>query len=321
MKAIILVGGYGTRLRPLTLKTPKALLPVHNKPFIYYQLDLLQSAGVKEVAFASGHLSSRLKQVVPKLGFRKMKFYFPIEKNPLGTGGAIRFAYDHLKSKTLKSTEPIFVFNGDVFLDIPLNKFLKYHQKHKSECSIALTKVPDGTPFGVVRTKSNGQVKKFIEKSKKNKGIQWINGGAYIFDPHLIEEIPKGKRVSVERDSFPVFLKRNHRIFGYKFVGYWNDIGTPATYLQAHIDLAQQKNRWTPKGLFRKREVFEGFGVKIGQNCELENCILMDHVKLGTGVKVKGAIIGKNSRIGDYSTINAGTVIGENSNITEYSNC
>ena len=153
MKAILLVGGLGTRLRPLTTNRPKALMPVLNRPFISYQLDLLKKAGVTEVVFAAGHLSERIREIFPLYSRKNFVLRFAREPRPLGTGGGIRFGYGKLSSWADKS-EPLFILNGDVLIDIDLNRLLGFHRSNKSQCTIAVKKVEDPTNFGVVEFKA-----------------------------------------------------------------------------------------------------------------------------------------------------------------------
>lgn len=339
MNAILLVGGFGTRLRPLTLSQPKPLLPILNKPFISYQLDLLKKGGVKTVVLAIGPHVKEWGKSIRKIAPSKMKVLFSVEKKPMGTGGAIRLAYDALPKK-LDPTEPIVVFNGDVFLNLDVKGFVKDHKKNNADGSIALARVPDISRYGLVKTQ-NQRILKFIEKPPTKKP-GYINAGAYLLNAGLIKHIPR-RKTSIEREFFPDCLKRKKRLFATKLTGYWNDIGTPQTYLQAHSDLLSQNNRWTHQKLFRKRKssgrhaklvkglgckistnaelkgfVCVGHKVEIGANCQIENTILMDYVRIEAGSSLKGVIVGKRTKIGRHVNISEGVVIGENSNLTSY---
>ncbi len=346
MKAILLVGGFGTRLRPLTLHRPKAILPILNVPFIYYQLSLLEKAGVRDVVLASGHLSSGLKNALRHYPSRRMSITHAEEKTPLGTGGAIRFAYDQLKRKGLSKNERIIVFNGDILFDLDLIRFVDRHERSGAQCSIAVRPVPDPSRFGLVVLDSRNQVLEFLEKSNKTNKGNLINAGAYLFNSDLLNTIPQRKPVSIERDVFPVWLKEAVKIEGFPFRGYWNDIGTPATYLQAHKDLLFNKNIWTTKSLLRKRGLSQrrkkglvmGTKTKVGKrvsvsgmvclgsrviiedDCSLKDCVVFDNVHVGRGARLSEAIIGANCVVGAFSRIDGGAVVGDGSLLTDYSN-
>lgn len=251
MKAIILAGGLATRLRPLTLHQPKALMPLLDRPFISYQFDLLVAAGVTEVVMAAGYLADVLKKNCPR--DTSLKIYFSVEDSPLGTGGAIRLAYEQFPSKEPTS---ILVFNGDVLFDIDVKTYFAFHKQNKAQGSIALKKVDDPVRFGVVDIDASCRVQAFLEKPHGRTGEAFINAGAYILESTIIEAIPLGKLLSVEREVFPKLLSDNTPLFGYACNGYWNDIGTHESYAQAQKDLLTVKNVWTEKILLRKRGPF-----------------------------------------------------------------
>ncbi len=351
MNAIILVGGLGTRLRPLTLTQPKALLPVLNQPFLTYQLDLLREAGVKNVTLASGKIIKRWQRNIKNLEGRGLKINFSYEPSPLGTGGAIRFCYDALKRKGLLNSGPVLVFNGDIFFEFDVRKFISFHRKNRAEGTILLTKVEDPTRFGVVSISAGGQIRKFVEKPKDASFGRLVNAGAYALEASWIAKIPSGRVVSIERESFPISLANKERMFGYKMNGYWNDIGTPDTYLKAHQDLMTVSNRWTDKRFLRKRGflsnrdvrvsgsavmgssvilgkniVIEGVvscgdNVHVGDNCVLRDCVLMDGVRVEQGCAIDGSIIGRHSRIQEFSQIGKGSVLGDRTNLLPFTRC
>ncbi len=336
MNAIILVGGLGTRLRPLTLSTPKALLPILNKPFIFYQLEGLYRAGVRHIIFACGSQTPVFKKALVPAWGRKLKMSFARENSPLGTGGAIRFAYD---AAGRKSPHPVIILNGDILFDIDFRKFIAHHEKKKSHGTIALTQVKDASRFGLVDTEGNGKIKKFTEKPKHARGPRWINAGAYILEPALIEMIPAGRPSSIEKEMFPRFLKARLNLFGLRTKEYWNDIGIPATYLQAHRDLWDQRNHWTEKSFLRKR------GALIGRNCAIspsvsfkgpvsighkvvikpgsfiQDSVIFDGVSICEKTQIIGSIIGSHCRIGENVQISQGNVIGSKSIINSFTRC
>ncbi len=338
MKAILLVGGQGTRLRPLTENRPKALVPVLNRPFISYLLDSLKEAGVTDVAFAAGHLASPIKRIFPKYQKRDFRLHFAEEPGPLGTGGAIRFAYEKLK-KT--SGEPVLVINGDVLFDISLKEFIGYHKLKNAECSIALKKVEDPAAFGVVEIDATGRIITFVEKPHSYKDPALINAGVYAFAPHLIRTIPLGQACSVERDVFPRLLTGGVPMAGFVSDGYWNDIGTHKNYLQAHQDLLSTKNSWTEKYFFRKRTLQRGrhstiflgqkthvakdaqlkgmvccgHGVSVSPGAVIENSVLLDKVKVGKGAQIKDAILGVGCVVDAGVTVPTGSVLGDKARV------
>ncbi len=251
MRAILLIGGLGTRLYPLTLSKPKALLPVLDRPFLSYQLDLLKAGNVREVMLACSERNRAWKKDFERLAPRGLKMRFAFESQPLGTGGAIRFAFDHFRSRN--DSSPVLVFNGDVFFDLRVEKFLAFHIKRNASCTIALTRVKDPSRFGLVKTSTSGRVEQFLEKSKRKTSVRTVNAGAYLMAPEVIRRIPTGRAVSVERETFPMLLKEKAAVYGFPMKGYWNDIGTHESYLQAQTDLLTTKNFWTQDLLLRKR--------------------------------------------------------------------
>jgi mannose-1-phosphate guanylyltransferase len=342
MIAIILIGGFGTRLRPLTLKQPKALMPVLNRPFLSYQLDILKAAGVTDVVLAAGKHSKPFQNAFKKLTPPKMRMHFAFEPQPLGTGGAVRFAYDTLKKKQ-NISGPVLVFNGDVFFNLPVNEFVSFHQRNGSKATIALTPVEDPSRFGVLVIDERGAVQEFFEKPTGPVRSNLVNAGAYALNPEWIEEIPGGRVVSIERESFPQSLSKGHAMFGFEMSGYWNDIGTHVSYLQAHLDLLSTTNSWTQISLFRKSApshessflkgrstkihssvvrdggVCVGDDVVVGKNTKLKNCVVLSGARIGENVSINGAIVGPKTIIGDNVEISEGRVLGEKSKISAYS--
>jgi mannose-1-phosphate guanylyltransferase len=188
VRAILLVGGLGTRLRPLTENRPKALIPVLNRPFISYLLDHLKEAGVTDVVFAAGHLAEPIKRIFPTYSTKNFRLHFAEELRPLGTGGAIRFAFERFKHKN--DPRPVLVFNGDVLFDLSLKRFNVFHRQKKSSCTIALKKVDNPAAFGVVETTRDGRIRTFVEKPHSYTDPSLINAGVYAIDPHLITSLP-----------------------------------------------------------------------------------------------------------------------------------
>lgn len=340
--AIILVGGFGTRLRPLTLRTPKALLPIFNVPFLSYQLALLKKAGVRNVVFALGHHAASLRNSLLHLRPANMKFHFAIEKTPLGTGGGIRNAFGIVEK--IGGKEPrVMVFNGDILFDINIGDFIRSHVRAGAACSIAMTKTNEPSRYGVIQTGTHRRIRAFLEKPRHIRGTAWINAGAYLFESALLRRIPAERAVSIERESFPGFLKLGIRMIGYPLKGYWNDIGTPESYLQAHLDLAGRRFGGMPpkmagrvvrragariclgeasrigRNVRCKGVVTIGPSVHVGDDCQLEDLVVLRGSRIGQGASVRGGIIGQNVRIGSHAVIRPGHVIGDGAVIPDYS--
>lgn len=339
MRAILLVGGLGTRLRPLTENRPKALIPVLNRPFISYLLDHLKEAGVTDVVFAAGHLAEPIKRIFPTYSTKNFRLHFAEELRPLGTGGAIRFAFERFKHKN--DPRPVLVFNGDVLFDLSLKRFNVFHRQKKSSCTIALKKVDNPAAFGVVETTRDGRIRTFVEKPHSYTDPSLINAGVYAIDPHLILAIPMGQPSSVERDVFPRLLSDGVPMYGYVSTGYWNDIGTHKSYMEAHRDLLTLKNSWTEKFIFRKRAhqrgrkstvflgektqlakdvilkgmVCCGRGVRIAAGATIEDSILLDNVRIEKNATVTGSILGTGSKVESGVIVPPGSVLGDKTRI------
>ncbi len=294
MKALLLLGGFGTRLRPFTINTPKALLPLVNYPFIAYQFELLTRYGIKEVVLGIGYKADEFKKTIEigkKMG---IKVYLSYEKKPLGTGGGIKNA-----EKFLKGKEPFFVFNGDVLADFNLEKILNFHKEKNAYITIGMVKVPDPSSYGLIVTDDEMRIIKFIEKPKKEEILtDTINAGVYVFQPQVLEEIPKDMEVSVEKETFPKILQEGKEMFGYIHYGYWLDVGTIEKFKKGNFDLIDGKIEL----LYRKSEenLEKKDNVLIGKNVIIEGKLITDeNVIIGENSKFKGkVIIGKKSFIG-----------------------
>ncbi|HEX4491177.1 MAG TPA: NDP-sugar synthase [Acidimicrobiia bacterium] len=231
MKAVVLVGGEGTRLRPLTFTTPKSLLPIANQPFLERQLAWLESHGVDEVVLSLGYLPDAFTVHFPEGRCGGIRLTYAVEPKPLGTAGGIRFAADGID-------DVFIVCNGDILTDFDLSAMLRFHETSAAQATIALTQVDDPSAFGVVPTRDDGEVVGFIEKPPRDLApTNWINAGIYILEPGLMERIPKRVNVSIERETFPRMVETRNCLYAWNGAGYWLDMGTPAKYLQAHADL------------------------------------------------------------------------------------
>jgi len=333
MKGLLLIGGFGTRMRPFSLTTPKALLPVVNIPFIKYQFHLLKKYNVNEVILGAGYKGEEFKKIIDIAKKMGLKSYLSYESKPLGTAGGIRNAYKFLKGK-----EPFFVFNGDILADFNLEKILNFHKEKNAYVTIGLVKVDNPSAFGLVITDENGKITKFIEKPKLEEIISdTINAGVYVFQPEVLEEIPPGKNVSVEKETFPQILQKGKEMFGYVHYGYWLDVGTIDKFKKANFDvldgkislaykgsernievdssssvpgnvlaegkLIVGKNVMIKEGLEVKGKVIIGDGCFIGDNCKIENSIIFRKSVIGNNCKIKDCIIGSEVIIKDNCDI------------------
>jgi mannose-1-phosphate guanylyltransferase len=234
LPAVVLVGGEGTRLRPLTDETPKAMLPLLGRPVLEYALDHLRASGVTHAVLACAY-SAELIRAHFGDAVDGMTLEYRIEPAALGTGGAIRFAAE--------GTDQTFLaVNGDSITDADLRRLVEFHGSRKAKATILLTHVSDPTGFGLVRVDHGGRVRAFIEKPPGVVGTELINAGVYVLEPDVLELIPSGRTVSIESDVFPI-LSTEGALYALDLPGYWLDVGTRDRYLQAHFDLLHQNGR------------------------------------------------------------------------------
>ena len=232
MRAVVLVGGFGTRLRPLTLTTPKPMLPVGHVPIIERLVDNLAKGGVTDVTLALGFKPEPFIEAFPDGTCNGVTLHYAVEPEPLDTAGAIRFAADFSGID-----ETFVVANGDVLTDLDIGSLVRFHRAHSAEATIHLVAVEDPSAFGVVALDSDGRVERFVEKpAPGTEPSNQINAGTYVLEPSVLELIPAGRRVSIERDTFPQVVE-NGRLFAMSTHDYWLDTGNPVQYLQANLDL------------------------------------------------------------------------------------
>jgi len=350
MKAVILLGGFGTRLRPLTCDIPKPLIPLLNRPALNYQVDMIRRSGIKEIIFCTGYMSSMFKKYFPEGRKYGVRIRHSLEKIPLGTGGAIKNAQKYID-------EPVVVFNGDVLTDLDLKDMIRFHRKNRSFVSISLVRVNNPTIYGLVETSRNGRIERFLEKPSWDEvTCNTINAGTYIFEPGVLDYIPPAVNYSVERGLFPMLLEKNKNVYGYVSDGYWLDIGTIEKYLKANHDLLRgefrQSEYYSKTGgrkLFRARSAridrtvsldgravvdsgtrigeFVGLSgmVSIGRNCvihkraQIMNSVILNNTVIGESAHIEGAVVGQRCRIDANVVLKAGSAVGSNSHITRYS--
>lgn len=294
MQAILIAGGFGTRLKPVTDTCPKPALPIMGKPFLEYQLDLLRKIGVKRVIFSLHHLADQIMEIFQDGSQYDMEFFYAVENEPLGTGGGIK------NCEPFMNDDRILIFNGDVLTDIDLNDVINFHDSRNAAITIVMTPVEDPTQYGVIFTKPDGQIEQFIEKPEKEKATQnTINAGIYIYEREVLDEIPTGQNYSVERGLYPKMLSKNMPLFGYATDAYWLDIGTPEKFMKAHWDLMDGKVNLEVGGLNVKPGIWTSRDLVQGQEEVLIRPNVKPPVYIGSGAQFDG-----NAEIGPYVVLN-----------------
>ena len=303
--AILLVGGFGTRLMPLTKNTPKPMLTVAGVPVTEHQLAMAKTAGITEIVLATSYLS---EVFIPYFGDGSkwgMKIKYAVEKEPLGTGGAIRNA-----AKLLDINESIVILNGDVLSSHDLSEQIRQHEAHDADVTLHLTQVDDARAFGCVPTDSDGRVTAFLEKMENPVSNQ-INAGCYVFNPRVVSTIPLDTVVSVERETFPQLVANGAKVFGYLENAYWLDIGTPRALLKASIDIVKRSGDF----LAMPGSVIDPTAVITGGSCIGPNSSIGAGVHIDGSIVEAGSVIGPNATISD-SFVAAGAKVENNVKIT-----
>jgi len=307
MKAVILVGGEGTRLRPLTCNTPKAIVPILNRPFLEHLLDYLKGHEINDAILAMGYLPDPIQSCLGDGSQLGVRLTYLVEESPLGTAGAVKNAESYLDG-------PFIVFNGDIITEIDLTTMLKWHKKVKPKVSIALTPVDNPTIYGVVETDAAGMVQRFVEKPSWDKvTTNMINAGIYILEPEILLHIPSSAPSMFENYLFPRLLEMGEPILGYPSDAYWIDIGTPEKYLKANHDLLL---KWSP-GYIRvdanshiHPTVQIGGPVLIGNGCTIAEdvriigpAVLGRKCQVDKGALIDGAVLWDGVRVGEASIL------------------
>ena len=313
MRAVVLVGGFGTRLQPLTLDTPKQMLPIVGKPMIEHVVEHLSKHGITEVVLSLGFAPDVFQATYPDGYCDEVPIHYAIEPEPLDTAGAIRFAAESANIK-----ETFLVLNGDVLTDLDVKKLVDFHKETRAEASIHLIPVEDPSRYGVVPTDQSGRVTGFIEKPLPGESpTNWINAGTYVLEPSVLEQIPSNQRVSVEKETFPALAAKS-QLFAFQSETYWIDTGTPATYLQAQMDLLDGGVRGNshsgvdPTSLING-EVTEsviGADVVIEKGSRIEKSVILKGAKIAKGAIISNSIIGFESHVGENATIRSLSVVG-----------
>lgn len=337
MQALILVGGEGTRLRPLTSTVPKPVVPLVDRPFIAYMLEWLRGHGVDDVVMSCGFLASGVRNVLGDGSGLGIKLRYVEEPRPLGTGGAVKFAESLLD-------ERFFMLNGDVLSDLDLSAQLAQHEETGARATLALIGVDDPSSYGLVRLNEDRSVKEFLEKPSPDQiDTNLISAGAYILERDVLELIPPETPASIERDVFPELV--GDRLYGFAGDGYWLDIGTPERYLQATFDILE-RNVSTVVGdelgdsylsvagdaSFNGRVVpparvgtgcriagdarvgslaVLGDNVRVGEGTTVERAVVFNGADIGPNCQLRYCVLGAGARVGANTHIDAGAVLGE----------
>ena len=327
MKGVIIAGGFGTRLRPLTFHRPKHLLPVANRPFLEYQVALLRKHGIREIVFASNYLWQQIEAHFGDGSGFGVSMRYALEPEPLGTAGAIRNAY------RLTGPEPLFVLNGDVLTDFDLGEIIEFHHDKRAEATIALRAVDRPHAFGVIDADSAGRLLDWREPSEEDKNrvaagegdadgeSDNINAGIYILEPSFVERIPPGRAVSIERETFPAALAEGRSIYATLPAGYWLDIGNPRQYLAANTAVLSGKveTDLTCAAVHPSASIGPGSAVSadsaigpnstIGADCVIDRSVILDGVRIGNGCTIRGAILDSDVEIESGRIVQQGEVL------------
>ena len=302
---ILLVGGFGTRLKPLTNQTPKPMLPVGGKPVTEHQLLAAKAAGINTVVLATSYLSEVFTPYFGDGSKWGMNLLYAVESEPLGTGGAIRNAAALLNFADLD--EEFVIFNGDVLSGHDIAAQLEFHRANSADATLHLIEVADARAFGCVPTHPDGRVIDFLEKME-HPVTNSINAGCYIFNSSVISEIPAGEVVSIERQTFPRLVKNGRPVYGYHEQSYWLDIGTPAALFKGSRDIVGDGFLAGPGSTIGERSTVSGgsaigAGSTIGTDCAIDNSIIGDGVEIGDHCTITDSFILHNSKVVDGSII------------------
>lgn len=320
MKAIMLVGGMGTRLRPLTYKTPKPLLPLCGVPHLKFQIAWLKKYGVTEITLSLGYLPTQFIECFENNEYLGVKINYVTEKELLGTAGAIKFASESLD---LSNDETFLVCNGDILSEFDISELIDIHNKNHAYASIGLTEVEDPSKFGVVPTKENGEITAFVEKpSKESAPTTWINAGIYIFDKKMLDFIPSGVQCSVERDVFQRVLKSDGKMFAVKSDAYWMDIGTPEQFIDANCTILNNLDTFEYRDIILEGKTEISSGIWVGKDCQIDDSasleatiVLGDNVKISANSTLKTCFLGDSAVVGENSNLE-NSFIGDNTTVS-----
>lgn len=349
MKAILLAGGKGTRLRPLTIHTPKPIVPIFNRAFLHYQIDLLkQVPEIDEVILSLNYQPRRIEEMFGDGADLGIKIRYVVEPVPLGTAGAVKYAGDNL-------TESVVVFNGDVMTQLDLAAVIQMHRDRKARATIVLTPVENPSEYGLVETDADGNIRRFLEKPKEDEiTTNHVNAGIYVLEPDTFDRIPSAVPWSIERSYFPSLIERGETFVAYLYNGYWIDIGSPEKYTQVHHDImdgrfhvppfadsAATRTVIAPDARIEDGATIEGpvfidegvlvkAGARVGPHAVLgrqtqvdeqaivERAILWPNCRVGSHAQVRDATLGRQCHVGRHVSLNGGAILGDKTTLTDF---
>lgn len=344
MHSLILAGGKGTRLRPLTVYTPKPIVPVMNRPFVLYQLDILRRAGITDVTLSLSYQPDKIEDILGDGSEYGLNIRFVTEPSPMGTAGAYKFATDRDDGTTV-------VLNGDILSDVDIAEVIACHRANKADATIVLARVDDPSRYGLVETDEDGNVLNFLEKPKPgdlaDKAINTINAGIYVLEPSVLDLIPAGENYSFEFNVFPSILAKGLRFSSCVLEKeYWRDIGNPSSYLQAHLDFLEGRitgfdlpgaanTEVATAANVDERSVLAdgcvvkpnarivnsvlGAGVHVEEKAVIQNSVVWSHSRISSFAELDRAVLGRSCYIGRNVTVRPETVLGDKASIPDYS--
>lgn len=343
MQALILAGGKGTRLRPLTVYTPKPIVPVVNRPFLLYQIEVLKRAGIEDITLSLSYQPDKIQQLLGNGSEFGVNLKYITEPTPMGTGGAYKFAAEAFRETTV-------VFNGDILTNLDISRVIDFHGSKSAAATIALVPVGDPSRYGLAETDKDDKIIRFIEKPTaadlESLTINTINAGVYVLEPSILDIIAKDVNRSFEYDVFPDILKRDMPFYAFKMdTEYWLDIGTPASYLKAHLDFLDGRiagfdikvnsefESATHSEIDKSSVIGEGCtikpgvtitnsvigpGVHIEEKATITNSVVWAHSRIAGSAEIDGAVIGRSCHIGRNAVVSQGTVLGDKTALTDY---
>jgi len=315
MRAVVLVGGFGTRLRPLTLNTPKQMLPVVDRTMLEHVVGGLGRQGVTEVVLSLGYREDVFRDAYPAGECAGVALTYAVEPEPLDTAGAVGFA-----AAAAGINETFVVVNGDVFTDLDLRAVWDRHREVSAEATIALTPVDDPSRYGVVPTDADGKVLGFVEKPPRDQApTNWINAGTYVLEPSVLDRIAPDRKVSIERETFPE-LAANGSLWAVQSDAYWVDAGTPATYVQVQLDLIDHRWGSPTEAVAANATVADNAridhsvvmaGVRVDADALIRDSILMPGAHVARGAVIDGSVVGPGAVVAGGAKVSGLSIIGD----------
>jgi mannose-1-phosphate guanylyltransferase len=314
VRAVVLVGGFGTRLRPLTLSTPKQMLPLVDRPMIEWVVGHLGRHGVTEAVLSLGYRPDAFTEAYVDGTCAGVSLHYAVEPEPLDTAGAIRFA-----ARDAGIDERFLVVNGDVLTDFDLDELCRFHDERGAEATIHLTPVDDPSRYGVVPIDDKGRVEAFVEKPPADQApSNWINAGAYVLEPSVVDRIAGDRKVSIERETFPALVD-DGSLFAVQADDYWIDAGTPETYLQAQLDLIGGRRPEHPPAVAADVQIADATvrnsvlmrGAAVASGATVESSVVLPGARIGEAALVRDSIVGPGASVGAGAHVDHLSVLGD----------